>query len=126
MNLKAVLSTSNGDSFEPVDGKTEVDIRPRQGRHLPCRNDQGGSPWLSETGNNGRGIMWLVADSMWEYFGGAGSTPARWCCAGPQPLDFTAYPTQIKAAALRVRRLLSLYELPGEGIDWDRLLAKYP
>lgn len=74
-----------------------------------------------------KGILWLVGDAMWDYFGGGRDLLRRVGAAlGRNPIDFTIYTGQIEGAASRVRRLLARYELPGEEVDWDRLLARYP
>ena len=64
---------------------------------------------------------------MWDYFGGGRDLLRRVGAAlGRNPLDFTAYTGQIEGAASRVRRLLARYELPGEEVDWDRLIRHFP
>jgi hypothetical protein len=138
VNLKAALSTSNSDittatvsnlaaarqrwtadfgrDDNPLRSTTTTAVMIRAVARGPAKKE------LTD-----KGILWLVGDAMWDYFGGGRDLLRRVGAAlGRNPLDFTAYTGQIEGAASRVRRLLARYELPGEEVDWDRLLARYP
>ena len=138
VNLKAGLSTANGD----ISAATVTNLTAAK-RHWEATGGSDDNP-LSQTQTNvvmiravarGRakrdqtneGILWLVGDAMWDYFGGGRDLLRRVSAAlGRNPLDFTAYTGQIEGAASRVLRLLARYELPGEEVDWDRLIRHFP
>jgi len=138
VNLKAALSTSNSDittatvsnlasarqRWNADFGRDDNPLRSTPTKALMIRAVARG-PAKKELTD--KGILWLVGDAMWDYFGGGRDLLRRVGAAlGRNPLDFTAYTGQIEGAASRVRRLLARYELPGEEVDWDRLLARYP
>ena len=138
VNLKAGLSTANGDiststvanltaakrHWETTRGRDDNPLSSNQTDAVMIRAVARGSAKHDLTD---KGILWLVGDAMWEYFGGGRDLLKRLGVAlGRNPLDFTAYTGQIETAASRVRRTLARYELPGEEVDWDRLLNRYP
>jgi hypothetical protein len=138
VNLKSALSTSNGDittatvsnlsaakaHWESDYGKDDNPLRSSPSEAVMIRAVARGQTKRVITGS---GILWLVGDAMWDYFGGGRDLLRRLGAAlGRNPLNFTAYTAQIEGAAYRVRRTLLRYELTGEEVDWDRLLARYP
>ena len=138
VNLKAGLSTANSDiSTATINNLTtakryreshrEADDNPLNTQTVQCVMVRAVARGPAKREVTPQGILWLVGDAMWEYFGGGRNLLVRLGDAlGRNPIDFTAYTGEIELASARMRRLLSGYELPGQEVDWDRLIRHFP
>jgi len=140
VNLKAGLSTSNGD----ITSATIRNLVESRDFHRalqtsddnPLRRDRRevvmikavakGSSKRSVTSD---GILWLVGDEMWAYFDAGSNFLARVLDAmGRNPLDFERLKSQLADAASRVEKYLYAENLASRNgnIAWAALLAKFP
>ena len=76
-----------------------------------------------------QGVLWLVGESMWEFFGaGEGFLKRLGDALGRNPLDYSRYEEEKERAAGRVAEYLVQGNLASSGgqINWGLLAAKFP
>ena len=140
INLKAGLSTSNGDITEStirnlvgakehwgtLTGADDNPLAQRERNVVMVRAVARGNRKRTITG---QGVLWLVGESMWEYFGaGAGFLKRLSEALGRNPVDYQRYEYEKGLAAERVIEYLLRGRLADTGgqIDWGLLAAKFP
>ena len=140
VNLKAGLSTGNGDINDStvnhlVEAKRHLEstptaddnpLRQRKRKVVMVRAVARGSPRRKTTD---KGILWLVGDSMWEHFGGGKGLLLRLSKAlSRNPLSYDLYAKEKRQAANRLVNYLVKAGLATKGgvIDWPKLVAEFP
>ena len=140
VNLKAGLSTSNGDITDATKRNLRqatdywtahpiVDDNPlrQQSRQVVMIRAVARGPWHREV--TPEGILWLVGDATWDYFGGGENLLLRLGEAmGRNPLNYQRYKDMKDQAALRVETYLVEAGLAAADgiIDWPKLLTEFP
>jgi hypothetical protein len=140
INLKAGLSTSNGDittstvnnlaaasqywSRQPVG-----DDNPLKRRERKVVKIRAVARGPRRTTRTAEGILWLVGDSMWEYFGAGSDLLVRLGIALQRnPFDHVRFQAAKTRAAQRVLSYLERggFLRDGKEIDWEKLCSTFP
>ena len=140
INLKSGLSTSNGD----ISAATATNLQAAR-NHWQANPDGADDNPLARQRRNvimvravargprkhqvtDEGILWLVGESMWEYFGaGPGFLNRVSAALGRNPLDYQNYGAAKGRAEGRVTAYLNRAGLVRQNgtLDWDRITALY-
>ena len=140
INLKAGLSTGNGDintstvnhlgvAKQHWESHPQGDDNPlrQHDRHVVMVRAVARGPRRQTTTDEG--ILWLVGDSMWEHFGAGGGLLARLGEAlGRNPLDYDRRQQGKNRAVARTLEYLvraGLATRDGQ-INWSELVARFP
>ena len=140
INLKSGLSTSNGDITGATrrnlsrakvhwEGQTGADDNPLAQRKSKIVMVKAVARGRRRKTTTAEGILWLVGESMWEYFGaGEGLLNRLSDALGRNPLDYRRYEEEKARAAQRVVEYLNAGGLAGPDgkINWSTLIPKYP
>ena len=140
INLKAGLSTSNGD----ITGATIRNLlaardywqaNPEGADDNPLQQQQRVIVMVRAVARGPRknqvtddGILWLVGESMWEYFGAGPNFQGRVSAAlGRHPLNYQNYEAAKARATVRVVNYLTRANLvhPDGTLNWERINAIY-
>ena len=140
VNLKAGLSTGNGDINSSTvnhlgDAKLHWEKHP-QGDDNPLRQHARTVVMVKAVARGPRrrtttpgGILWLVGESMWEYFGaGEGLLPRLGEALGRHPLDYDRYlQGKDRAVARTLKYILQAGLASRDGqIKWTELVSRFP
>ena len=143
VNLKAGLSTSNGDITESTTRHLKAAKKYWESYDAtddnPLAQQVAGTPAVVMVravarGNpkhdtTGEGILWLVGQSLWEYFGaGPDFLPRLSDALGRNPLIYGRYQQEKQLASGRVEdhiKLLGLADSKGV-LDWGAMATKFP
>ncbi len=140
INLKAGLSTSNGDittatkrnlkeAKQHWENSRERDDNPlaqRKQRVVMVRAVARGPSKCTLTED---GILWLVGESMWKYFGAGDGFLAKLSEAmARNPLDYGRYNTEKDKATERVLKFLrdGKFVNAQGAINWRKLIEEFP
>lgn len=140
INLKAGLSTFNGDITQATkrnlanakrwwSKQGNVDDNPIGGPELAISTIRAVARGHFRQELTEDGILWLVGDGLWEYFGaGSGFLRRISDSLGRSPLNHDRYKAEQKRAARRVVRFLELEGFADEAhnLNWSALTAKFP
>ena len=140
INLKAGLSTSNGDitaatrdnlrrAKEHWEAQALGDDNPLDQRESRVVMVKAVARGKRKETTTDEGILWLVGESMWEYFGAGKDLLKRLSDSlGRNPLDYQRYGDEKVRAAERVANYLAACGLAGHGgeIDWSALAVRFP
>ena len=140
VTLKASPSTFNGDitratvvnlmaAKEFWESRPKPDDNPlaqQQQRVTMVRAVARGAPKRTTTPE---GILWIVGDAMWDYFGAGPDLLQRLGDAlGRNPLDHNRYEKEKEQAVTRVVGYLRRrgFAKPDGGLDWAGLIKRFP
>ena len=140
VNLKAGLSTGNGDiNSSTVDHLVEAkqhweshaqgDDNPLRQRARPVVMVRAVARGPRRRTTTRAGVLWLVGESLWEYFDAGGGLLARLGEAlGRNPLDYGRHQEGKNRAVARTLEYLVQAGLAARDgpINWSELVARFP